>query len=53
MFLGMVFYAGFIVDQDDMTVIAKQLYRLIAHGLLDRQPNGYAFTMAPVVPVIW
>jgi AcrR family transcriptional regulator len=51
MFLGMVFYAGFIVDQHDPTVIAKQLYRLIAHGLLDRQRNGHPLTMAPVVPV--
>jgi AcrR family transcriptional regulator len=36
-FLGIGFYAGFIVDQNDMTVIAKQLQQLMAHGLLDHQ----------------
>ena len=51
MSLGMVFYAGFIADQNDMTEIAEQLYRLVAHGLLDRQRNGHALTMAPVAPV--
>jgi AcrR family transcriptional regulator len=48
MFLGMVFHAGFIGDQNDLTEIAKQLYRLMAHGLPDRQRNGHALTMAPV-----
>ncbi|HYZ67960.1 MAG TPA: hypothetical protein VE666_09195 [Mycobacterium sp.] len=47
MFLEMGFYAGFIVDQPDMAVIAKQLRRLIAHGLLNRQHNGRALTIAP------
>jgi AcrR family transcriptional regulator len=51
MFLGIAFYAGFIGDQNDMAMIAKQLYRLIAHGLLDRQRNGHALTMTPVAPV--
>jgi hypothetical protein len=32
-------------------MIAKQLYRLMAHGLLDRQRNGHALTMTPVAPV--
>lgn len=51
MFLGMGFYAGFIVDQNDMTVIAKQLHDLMAHGLLDQQENGRALTIAAPVPV--
>jgi hypothetical protein len=51
MSLGMVFYAGFIADQNDMTEIAEQLYRLVAHGLLDRQRSGHSLTMAPVAPV--
>jgi AcrR family transcriptional regulator len=50
MFLGMGFYAGFIVDHNDMAVIAKQLHRLMAHGLLDQQRNGHALTIASVVP---
>ena len=40
MFWGMGFYAGFIVDQNDMVVIAKQLHQLMTHGLLDPQENG-------------
>src|SRR6476620_5165606 len=44
MFLGMGFYAGFIVDQNDMSMIAKQLHRLLANGLLDRQQAGRALT---------
>lgn len=51
MFLGMGFYAGFIVDQNDMVVIAKQLHGLMAHGLLDQQEHGRALTIAPPVPV--
>jgi hypothetical protein len=51
MFLGMGFYAGFIVDQNDMAMIAKQLHGLMAHGLLDQQENGRALTVAPPVPV--
>ena len=49
MFLGMGFYAGFIVDQNDMSMIAKQLHRLLANGLLDRQQAGRALTIAPPV----
>ena len=49
MFLGMGFYAGFIVDQNDMSMIAKQLHRLLANGLLDRQQTGRALTIAPPV----
>jgi hypothetical protein len=37
MLLGMGFYAGFIVDSNNMSVIAKQLHRLMTHGLLDRR----------------
>ena len=51
MFLGMGFYAGFIVDQNDMAVIAKQLHGLMAHGLLDQQENGRALSIAQPVPV--
>jgi hypothetical protein len=51
MFLGMGFYAGFIVDQNDMTVIAKQLHSLMAHGLLDQQRNGRSFSIAQPAPV--
>ncbi len=47
MFWGMGFYAGFIVDQNDMAVIAKQLHQLMTHGLLDQQENGRALTIAP------
>jgi hypothetical protein len=50
MFLGMGFYAGFIVDQNDMGMIAKQLHSMMAHGLLDAQQNGRALTIAPPVP---
>jgi AcrR family transcriptional regulator len=49
MFLGMGFYAGFLVGQKDMTVIAKQLHRLMAHGLLDRRQNGAWLTITPPV----
>jgi AcrR family transcriptional regulator len=47
MFLGMGFYAGFIVDRNEMAVIAKQLHRLMAHGLLDQQRNGRPLAIAP------
>ncbi len=50
MFLGMGFYAGFIVDHNNMAVIAKQLHRLLTQGLLDRQPNGRTLSFAPPVP---
>jgi AcrR family transcriptional regulator len=46
MFLGMGFYAGFIVDQNDMAVIAKQLRQLMTRGLLDLQESGRALTIA-------
>jgi AcrR family transcriptional regulator len=52
MFLGMGFYAGFIVDRNDMPVIAKQLHRLLAHGLLDPQQNGRALTFPPAPATI-
>jgi AcrR family transcriptional regulator len=47
MFLGMGFYAGFIVDHNDMRMIAKQLHQLMTHGLLGQQNNGRALTIAP------
>jgi AcrR family transcriptional regulator len=50
MFLGMGFYAGFIVDQNNMSVIAKQLHKLMTHGLLAPQQNGRPLTIAPPVP---
>jgi AcrR family transcriptional regulator len=45
MFLGIGFYAGFIVDGADPKIIAKQLYKLMVRGLLD-VPNA-----TPSVPV--
>ncbi|MDT5279460.1 MAG: hypothetical protein QOJ20_655 [Mycobacterium sp.] len=51
MFLGMGFYAGFIVDRNDMAVIAKQLQQLMAHGLLDLSKAGAPLTITPPVPV--
>jgi AcrR family transcriptional regulator len=50
MFLGMGFYAGFIIDQNNMAEIAKQLHRLMTQGLLDRQQNGRTVSFAPPVP---
>jgi AcrR family transcriptional regulator len=50
MFLGMGFYAGYIVDRNNMAVIAKQLHHLMTHGLLDQQRNGRSLTIASPVP---
>jgi hypothetical protein len=50
MFLGMGFYAGFIVDSNDMPVIAKQLHQLMTHGLLDRRQTGPPLTVTPPMP---
>jgi len=47
MFLGMGFYAGFIVDSNNMAVIAKQLHRMMTHGLLDSRQTGQPLTMNP------
>jgi len=49
MFLGMGFYAGFIVDQNDTPAVAKQLHRLMTHGLLDHH-NGRPLSIAPAMP---
>ena len=38
--VGIGFYAGFIVEQSDMVMIAKQLQELMAHGLLGRQQGA-------------
>ena len=51
MFLGMAFFAGFIVDRKDMTVIAKQLHQLMARGLLDYRNSGPPLTITPPAPV--
>jgi AcrR family transcriptional regulator len=51
MFLGMGFYAGFIADEKDMSVIAKQLHQMMAHGLLDSQRTGPSLRVAPPVSV--
>jgi AcrR family transcriptional regulator len=50
LFLGMGFYAGFIVDSNNMSVIAKQLHQLMTHGLLDRRQTGPPLTVTPPVP---
>jgi hypothetical protein len=50
MFLGMGFYAGFIVDQNNMAVIAKQLHRLMTQGLLDQEQNGRTLSFTPPMP---
>jgi AcrR family transcriptional regulator len=50
MFLGMGFYAGFIVDQNNMAVIAKQLHRLLTQGLLDQRQNDRTLSIAPPAP---
>ena len=49
MFLGMGFYAGFIVDSINMPVVAKQLRQLMTHGLLDRRQTGPPLTITPPV----
>ena len=49
-FLGMGFYAGFIVDSNNMPVIAKQLHRMMTHGLLGRRKTGPPLTINPPVP---
>lgn len=49
MFLGMGFYAGFIVDSNNMPMIAKQLHRMMTHGLLDRRQTGPPLTITPPV----
>jgi AcrR family transcriptional regulator len=51
MFLGMGFYAGFIVDSNNMPVIAKQLHQLMAHGLLGIPQTASPPTITPPVPV--
>jgi len=43
-------HAGFIVDQNNMPVIAKQLHKLMTHGLLAPPQNGRPLTIAPPVP---
>jgi AcrR family transcriptional regulator len=48
MFLGMGFYAGFIVDSNNMPVIAKQLHRLMTHGLLGRRQTGPPRTITTI-----
>ena len=50
MVLGMGFYAGFIVDSNNMPAIAKQLHQLMTHGLLGRRQTGPSLTIPPPVP---
>lgn len=50
MLLGMGFYAGFIFDSNNVSMIAKQLHRLMTHGLLDRRQAGSPPTITPPVP---
>jgi len=45
MFLGMGFYAGFIVEGADPKMIAKQLYNLMVRGLLDRTQASRSIDM--------
>jgi AcrR family transcriptional regulator len=52
MFLGMGFYAGFIADENDLPMVAKQLHRLITRGLLAHHENGRPLSIAPPVPVV-
>jgi AcrR family transcriptional regulator len=47
MFLGMGFYAGFIVDSNNMAVIAKQLHHMMTRGLLDGRQTGPPLTITP------
>jgi hypothetical protein len=49
MFLGMGFYAGFIVDSNNKPVVAKQLRQLMTRGLLDRRQTGPPLTITPPV----
>jgi AcrR family transcriptional regulator len=49
MFLGMGFYAAFIIGDNDMTVIAKQLHHLMTRGMLDHRHNGPVLTVTPCV----
>lgn len=49
LFLGMGFFAGFIVDQNNIRVIAKQLHRLLVHGLLDQRNTGAGLAIAAPV----
>ena len=50
MLLGMGFYAGFVVDSNNMAMIAKQLRQLMTRGLLDRRQTGPPLTITPPVP---
>ena len=50
MFWGMGFYAGFIADENDMAVIAKQLHQLMTHSLLAQQEIGRALTIRHAWP---
>ena len=43
-------HAGFIVDSDNMPVIAEQLHQLMTHGLLDRRQTGPPLTITAPVP---
>jgi hypothetical protein len=50
MFLGLGFYAGFIVGGADPTMIAKQLYKLMVRGLLTRPKARRSISVDPHAP---
>jgi AcrR family transcriptional regulator len=50
MFLGMGFYAGFIVDSNNMPGIAKQLHQMMTRGLLDGRQTRPPLTITPPAP---
>lgn len=53
MFLGVGCYAGFIVGGADATMIAKQLYKLMVHGLLGRPTaTGASSSIHPHRPTL-
>ena len=50
MFLGMGFYAGFIVDSNNIALIAKQLHHMMTRGLLDSRQTRPPLTITPPAP---
>ena len=47
---GIGFYAGFVDVENNMTAIAKQLHRLLGHGLLDGPASCRSLTIDPHAP---
>lgn len=50
MFWGMGFFAGYVHEKLDVMAIAKQLHRLITHGLLSDLKSERALAVAPTGP---